>query len=235
MKNRWVIPDIHGYMNTLKSLVENRIALTKEDSLYFLGDYIDRGPNSKGVIDYIMSLQNSGYDVHCLRGNHEDYCIKAWEEDQHKVLFRSHIEKEWRKNGALATLESFGVKRPREINERYINWMKSTKFYIELDKFFLVHAGFNFHINNPFDDISSMMWIRDFKVDRNKVGGKKVIHGHVPVEYSLIDLFAQTKGYDFLPLDNGVYYKDRDGFGNLLAYNIDTNEFAVQHNIDTNE
>ena len=72
MRNRWVIPDIHGYLNTLKSLIENRISLTKEDTLYFLGDYIDRGPNSKGVIDYIMSLQDQDYDIHCLRGNHED-------------------------------------------------------------------------------------------------------------------------------------------------------------------
>lgn len=235
MKNRWVIPDVHGCMNTLKSLIENRISLTKEDSIYFLGDYIDRGPDSKGVVDYIMSLQSLGYDVHRIRGNHEDYCIKAWEEDQKRFLFRSNIEKEWRRNGGEYTMNSFGAKRPREIPERYIQWMRDGKYYIELDKFILVHAGLNFHINNPFEDVSSMMWIRDFKVDRNKVGGKKVVHGHVPVEYSLINLFANSEGYDFLSLDNGVYYKNRDGFGNLLAYNLDTNEFVVQHNIDSNE
>ena len=60
MKNRWVIPDVHGNLITLKYLIENRIALSKSDELYFLGDYIDRGPDSKGVIDFIMSLQNSG-------------------------------------------------------------------------------------------------------------------------------------------------------------------------------
>lgn len=232
MGNRWVVPDIHGCLNTLKSLIENRINLSKSDAIYFLGDYIDRGPDSKGVIDYIMSLQNAGYEVHCLRGNHEDYCLRAWEADKKRFMFRSNIEKDWRKNGASSTLDSFGVKRPRDIDEKYINWIKKTEYYIELDDCILVHAGMNFNISNPFEDTSSMMWIRNFKVDPNKVGGKKVIHGHVPVEMSLIDLFVQSEGYNFLALDNGIYYKNKDGFGNLLAYNLDTKEIAIQYNID---
>ena len=212
MGNRWVVPDIHGCLNTLKSLIENRINLSKSDAIYFLGDYIDRGPDSKGVIDYIMSLQNAGYEIHCLRGNHEDYCLRAWEADKKRFMFRSNIEKDWRKNGASSTLDSFGVRRPRDIDEKYINWIKKTEYYIELDDCILVHAGMNFNISNPFEDTSSMMWIRNFKVDPNKVGGKKVIHGHVPVEMSLIDLFVQSEGYNFLALDNGIYYKNKDGF-----------------------
>lgn len=232
MKNRWVIPDIHGHIKTLKSLIEDRIALSKSDVIYFLGDYIDRGPDSKSVIDFIMSLQDSGFDVNCIRGNHEDYCIKAWESDQKRFLFHSKIEKEWRKNGANRTLNSFGAKRPRDINKHYIDWMKETKLYIELENHILVHAGLNFKINNPFEDTCSMMWIRDFKVDKNKTGNKKVIHGHVPVEMSLIDLFLNNN-YDFISLDNGIYYENKDGFGNLLAFNIDTNEIIIQPNIDS--
>lgn len=232
MRNRWVIPDIHGCHNTLKSLIEHRINLSKTDAVYFLGDYIDRGPDSKGVIDFIMSLQNNGYEVRYLRGNHEDYCIKSWAADQKRFLFRSSIEKDWRKNGAKQTLDSFGVKRPRDIDKKYIDWMRKAEYYIELEDHILVHAGMNFNIPNPFEDTSSMMWIRNFKVDSNKVGGKKVIHGHVPVEMSLINLFAQSDSYDFLAIDNGIYYKNRDGFGNLLAYNLDTKELIIQHNID---
>ncbi len=232
MKNQWIVPDIHGHLKTLKFLIEDRIALSKSDSIYFLGDYIDRGPDSKGVIDFIMNLQNSGYDVHCIRGNHEDYCIRAWESDQNCFLFRSKIEKDWRKNGALRTLQSFGVKRPREIEQRYIDWMKQTEYYVELDDYILVHAGFNFKIKNPLEDVISMMWVRDFKVNKEKVNGKRVVHGHVPVEMSLIDLF-RNNNYDFLSLDNGVYYKNKDGFGNLLAFNINTKEIIIQPNIDS--
>lgn len=231
MRNRWVIPDVHGNIKTLKSLIEHYIELSKDDELYFLGDYIDRGPDSKGVIDYIISLQNSGYNIHCIRGNHEDYCIRAWEDDKKRFFFKGRIEKEWRRNGATRTLMSFNAKRPRNIDKMYIDWMRNTKYYIELDKCILVHAGLNFGINNPFDDIRSMMWIRDFKVDKNKAGGKKVIHGHVPVEMTMIELFKNNK-YDFLSLDNGVYYNNKEGFGNLLAYNIDTEEILIQPNID---
>lgn len=232
MRNRWVIPDIHGHPKTLKYMIEDRLDVTKSDVVYFLGDYIDRGPDSKGVIDYIMSMQNAGYEVHCLRGNHEDYCLKAWNADKKRFLGRSSIEKEWRKNGAQNTLSSFNVKRPRNIDQRYIEWMNNTKYYIELEDYILVHAGLNCSIDNPFEDTKSMMWIRDFKVDVNKIGGKKVIHGHVPVELSFINLFSQSEGYNFLAIDNGIYYKNKDGFGNLLAYNIDTKEIVIQHNID---
>ncbi len=232
MKNRWVIPDVHGCLNTLKLLIESRLNLTKSDAIYFLGDYIDRGPDSKGVVDFIMNLQNAGYEVHCIRGNHEDYCIRAWEEDQKRFFFRSKIEKDWRKNGGTKTLSSFGANRPRDINKFYIDWMKKTKYYIELEDYILVHAGFNFKIDNPFDDVFSMMWLRDFKVDKNKTKGKKVIHGHVPVEMTLIDLF-NNNNYDFLPLDNGIYYVNKEGFGNLLAFNIDTKEIIIQPNLDS--
>jgi serine/threonine protein phosphatase 1 len=232
MKNRWVIPDVHGHIITLKSMVEDRIALSKDDSLYFLGDYIDRGPDSRGVIDYIINLQDSGYDVNCIRGNHEDYCIRAWEDDQKRFLFRSPIEKDWRKNGGNRTLESFGAKRPRDISKFYIDWIKNTKHFIELEDYILVHAGLNFKIDNPFEDTRSMMWIRDFRVDKNKIAGKKVIHGHVPVEMTLIDLF-RNNNYDFISLDNGIYYTNKDGFGNLLAFNLDTKEIIIQPNIDS--
>ena len=76
------------------------------------------------------------------------------------------------------------------------------------------------------------MWVRDFKVNKEKVNGKRVVHGHVPVEMSLIDLF-RNNNYDFLSLDNGVYYKNKDGFGNLLAFNINTKEIIIQPNIDS--
>lgn len=233
MKRRWVIPDIHGCFSTLKQLLEDNIRLTKDDSLYFLGDYIDRGPNGKTVIDYIMNLQNQGYNIRYLIGNHEDYCIRAYEQDQNRIFLKSNIQKEWEHYGGKATLNSFGVKRPRDIDKTYIDWMKNGEYFIELDKYILVHAGLNFNISNPFDDLKSMMWVRDFKVDTIKTGGKKIIHGHVPVEYSMIETLYKSDNYNFIPLDNGVYYKDsKAGFGNLIAFDIDNIELVAQPNVD---
>ena len=105
----------------MKSLVESMLKITQEDELFFLGDYIDRGPRSKEVIDYIMGLQNQGYHIHCLKGNHEDYCIKAWEADQKWHLFKTEVQRSWEKVGASETLKSFGVKHPREIPQSYID------------------------------------------------------------------------------------------------------------------
>ena len=70
MARRWIIPDIHGCAKTVKVLLENMLKVTKHDQLYFLGDYIDRGPDSKGVIDYLMWLQKEEYEVHFIKGNH---------------------------------------------------------------------------------------------------------------------------------------------------------------------
>ena len=230
---RWIIPDIHGCAKTLKALVENMLKITREDELFFLGDYIDRGPRSKEVIDYLMDLQTKGQPLHCLKGNHEDYCIKAWEADQNWHLFKPEIQRDWEKVGAASTFKSFGVKRPREIPQSYIDWMKNLEYFHELDHFILVHAGLNFHIDNPFEDTHSMIWVRNFKVDFNKTKGRHIIHGHIPVDYSFIDhVIHHQKNYDFIALDNGVFCTDKTDMGNLTAFNPDTNELVAMTNLD---
>lgn len=235
MAKRWIIPDIHGCSKTVRFLLENQLKITKHDSIYFLGDYIDRGPDGKGVIDYLMYLEKEEYEVHFIKGNHEDMCIKAFEADQKKKLFGAkHPEqKEWEAVGAKETLKSFGVKHPREIPKTYIDWMKNCVPYIELEGYILVHAGMNFNAENPFKDEHSMMWTRNFKVDFNKSNGKKVIHGHIPVDYSFMQLvIEQNENYDFIALDNGVFYNEKPGMGNLMAFNPDTKELVAMSNMD---
>ena len=235
MSQRWIIPDIHGCAKTLKVLLENILQVTKHDALYFLGDYIDRGPDSKGVIDYLMRLQQEEYTVHFLKGNHEDMCVKAFEADQKKkFLGGKHSEqKTWEAVGAMETLKSFGVKHPREIPQEYIDWMNACVPYIELENFVLVHAGMNFQIDNPFEDTKSMMWTRRFKVDYTKSNGKKIIHGHIPVDHSFISFVIENnQHHDFIALDNGVYVTDKPELGNLMAFNPDTKQLLAQSNID---
>lgn len=235
MKNRWIIPDIHGSLKTLQALVNYLIVPEKDDELLFLGDFIDRGPDSKGVIDYIMELEKK-IKVDYLVGNHEYFCIHSYEEDSksHHGLFsrKPYIQREWESYGGKETLKSFGVKHPCDIPQKYIDWMNKGKYFIETEEYVLVHAGMNFNIENPFEDTYSMMWARDFKVETAKIHGKKLVHGHVAVELEFIDLMIKNKQATFIPLDNGIYYKDRPGFGNLTAFNIDTNELVIQANID---
>ena len=67
----FAIGDIHGCFDSFQELIENKIQLSKNDRLVLLGDYIDRGPKSKEVIDYIINLQAKGYNIIALAGNHE--------------------------------------------------------------------------------------------------------------------------------------------------------------------
>ena len=234
MHKHWVIPDIHGCLKTLRALVDTHIQPSKHDWLYFLGDYIDRGPDSRGVIDYLRHLQKEEYNIRLLMGNHEDTCIQAYEEKRHGLSFISgkSILSEWKNFGAKETLESFGVKKPSDIPADYIEWMKELEYYIELDDFLIVHAGFNFEIDDPFEDTHTMIWTRDFMPDKEKLGGKKVIHGHVPISIEMIYHLKEHEAYQYIDLDNGIYMTDREGFGNLVALELTSMNLVIQHNID---
>ena len=77
-----------------------------------------------------------------------------------------------------------------------------------------------------------MLWIRDYEIDSEKIGNKKIIHGHVPVNLEFIDVNIKNKSYKFIDLDNGVYIKKREGFGNLVALELNSMEYKAQCNLD---
>ena len=236
MPKTWIIPDIHGCVNTLQLLVEQQIRPDKKDRLIFLGDYIDRGPDSKGVIDFIMHLQETGYTVTALKGNHEESCVKAWEADREKKSFfgvrsKTFQQKQWEHFGGGKTLQSFSTNRAGEIPEKYIRWMVQRELFVETDQFIAVHAGLNFDTENPFDDTRSMLWVREFRMVPEKIGGKTLIHGHVPVDLELIDMFIRNKSR-VIDLDNGIYMARKAGYGNLIALETESMEYRVQTVVD---
>ncbi len=237
MIKKWVIPDIHGCFQTLKVLIEHQIKPNKNDQLIFLGDYIDRGPKSKQVIDYIMKMQQEEYNITALMGNHEDYCVRAHDEDAAKSSFfgirkKTKIQKEWEVYGGKEAMESFRVNWPKDIPQKYIEWMRNLKYYVVVDNFVIVHAGLNFKKDDPFTDERSMIWIRDFKVDSSKISNRKVIHGHVPVNLEFIELALNNTEYKFMPLDNGVYFNSRPGYGNLVALELTEMKYTIQSLMD---
>jgi serine/threonine protein phosphatase 1 len=237
MKKRWVIPDIHGCVNTLKALIEEQIRPARYDELYFLGDYIDRGPDSRGVIDYIRHLQKEEYTVTALKGNHEDFAVELYDEEQQSkkppfLNLRNRKRRSWHSIGGKETLKSFGIKTLKEISPEYIEWMRNLGYYVCLENFILVHAGLNFSADDPFEDKRSMLWLRDYKIDPEKIGNRKIIHGHVPVNLQLIDLSIKNKFYHFIDLDNGPYITGKDGFGNLVALELTEMRMVIQDNRD---
>ncbi len=237
MTKKWVIPDIHGYSRTLQALIEDQIKPSRKDAIFFLGDYIDRGPDSKGVIDYIIGLKEDDYNITTLRGNHEDFLLRTYDnEDIQKnflgITYRNKLKKEWFRYGGKETLKSFHVTDVHELPEKYINWIRQLEYYILLDSFLMVHAGLNFAIEDPFGDKHSMLWIKDFKVDMEKTGYRKIIHGHVPVSLDFIEVLRSGNGYDYIDLDNGIYMVNKERFGNLIALELTSMQLKVQPNVD---
>ncbi len=238
MKKQWVIPDIHGCIKTLQALVEVLIQPSRQDELYFLGDYIDRGPGSKEVIDYIRTLQKDEYTITVLKGNHEEIFLELYEGEMrsgnlflHHLLNRKRMA--WFSFGGQATLKSFGTRNLKEIPSEYIEWLKTLEYYVILDNFILVHAGLNFKIADPFEDKRSMLWVRDYEIKPEKIGNRRIIHGHVPVNLELINLAVHNSFYKFIDLDNGPYMEGKDGFGNLVALEVNSMEMIIQNNLDS--
>ncbi|MEI7982765.1 MAG: metallophosphoesterase [Bacteroidota bacterium] len=237
MSKRWVIPDVHGYVNTVRSLVSELIKPMRSDELYFLGDYVDRGPDSKGVIDFIRSLESDNYNVTALKGNHEDFMVELYDAMKtsknswwHK--FGNKKYKSWSEIGGKPTLQSFNAHHILDISPEYIEWMRNLVYYIELDDFVLVHAGLNFKNDDPFEDKRAMLWLRDYPIIPEKIGGRRIIHGHVPVNMELITLAIRNRIYKFIDIDNGPYLTGREGFGNMVALELNSMEMVIQYNMD---
>ena len=218
---RFAISDIHGCAKTFKKLLR-RINLTQEDVLYLLGDYIDRGPDSRGVIDHILDLQKEGYQVHCLRGNHEHYLLESYEETR----FDCDIPKE--------TMLSFEVNSVKLIPDVYIDWMNALPYYFELEDYILVHAGLNFRSAFPLEDEAEMIWIRHWydDIDKEVLGDKIVVHGHTPTRQ--LEIKRSIRQLDEIPaidIDAGCVFESF-GLGNLCALNLDTKQLIFEANID---
>lgn len=219
---RWVIPDIHGCYGTLLSIL-SKIRLTKNDHLFLLGDFIDRGPLSAAVLDHIFNLHELGFQVYPLRGNHEEMLLDAVKLDPNNVLTK-YLD--FNNTTDLLNLN-------REVESNYLSFMETLPFYYELEDFYLVHAGFNFNVAKPFIAYDDMIWIRNFTPNKRLLNGKRLIHGHTPTSLGLIQ-DAIFKNEIVIPLDNGcVYYQNEviiPGYeiGNLLALNLDTLELIIQ-------
>jgi serine/threonine protein phosphatase 1 len=232
MGRRLVIGDIHGCLKTLQSLLEKKIMLSREDEVYFVGDYIDRGPDSKGVLDYLIELIENGYQTVFIRGNHEEMLIESFSGE---MYFHP-----WIYNGGGATLDSFGLTQEeylalpvdQKLPSKYMEFLSHTTYYVELDKTFIVHAGFNFMDENPFHDLDAMIWSRNFDYDRFKAKGKPVIHGHTPNSLESIRETLFSGERTLINIDAGCVYTEYPEMGNLIGLDIDSWQLFLQGNID---
>ena len=225
---RYAISDIHGCLQTFKDLLK-QLNYSKEDSLYLLGDYIDRGPDSKGVIDYIWELQRSGYEVYCLKGNHEQMMLES--------VYDMSMQTAWLRYGGWQTIGSFGVSKMAKVPIQYLDWMRQLPHYFEVDNYILVHAGLNFSEGDPMEDEMGMLWARGWYkyIDNDWLGERIVVHGHTPIREDMVKI--GLRGIHYIPainIDNGCVY-DRDGMGQLCALDLDAKQLHFLKRSDRKE
>jgi len=235
----FAVGDIHGCSRTLRSLIEDYIVPATGDTFIFLGDYIDRGPGSRQVIDYLLTLPAQGLSCIYTGGNHEEVALKVYDAARELKGKRSFFFKpsnpfldSWLRMGGTETLQSFGTTDILQLEEKYINWMRTLRDYYEHPQYLMVHAGFNFNIPDIFADRHAMRWLREFETDMARTGNRGVVHGHVPVSLDLIRQCAAIENRPFYPLDNGCVYKGRMGMGNLVAMQLENRQLFVAPNQD---
>ena len=210
-KRLFAIGDIHGCFDSLKELVKNKIQLQKDDKLILLGDYIDRSNKSKEVIDFIMELQEKGFDVVPLMGNHEAMLLDAHKDEK-------NISK-WIQNGGDKTLKSFEISSLKDIESKYIKFFKDLRYYYSFENFLFVHAGFNDNVLNPFTDYYSMLWKCKETYTNPLLSDKTIVHGHNPISVAKCEERVLSK-HRVINIDTGCVYKDNEGFGKLTAYDF---------------
>ena len=224
MARTFAIGDIHGCNKTFQKLLLDKICIQKSDKIYCIGDYIDRGNDSKGVIDFILTLRKKGYQIHTLRGNHEQLMIDSIQSEEKF--------KHWIKNGGDETLKSFRISSYDKMKPVYKDFFKRTKYFIKSGKFIFVHAGLNFQTAFPFEDKHSMLWIRDFEIDKQRLGNRFIIHGHTPKPMEFI---TKQQGKSAVNIDGGCVFKNNVALGNLIALNITEGKLIAVRNIDSEE
>jgi len=213
----YAIGDIHGRADLLVLLLAEIAADAMRDkearrrTLVFLGDYVDRGPDSRGVVDMVLNGLPKGFDAHFLKGNHEAIMLDFLGDP----FYLDH----WLANGAEATFRSYGVDAaelsrkgaPPELWRRALlaslpeahrDFFEGLELAVSFGDYFFVHAGVRPGVPLEAQDPQDMIWIRGPFLQSEEDFGKIVVHGHTPGMEPVIR--ANRIG-----IDTGAVFTDR--------------------------
>jgi serine/threonine protein phosphatase 1 len=202
----YVVGDIHGCAEELARLLES-LPLGPRDRLVFLGDYVDRGPDSKGVISYLIDLQRKGpQETIFLKGNHEDMFLSD-------LGLTGKYGEMFLVNGGAATLASYGLWEKRKLPQEilfgippdHIEFLQALKSHYLMPPFLFVHAGVDPRKPLEQQTHEEMLWIRDEFILNQHPLPLTIVFGHTPQQEVLFHLPYKVG------LDTGLV------FGNKLS------------------
>ena len=218
--NLFAIGDIHGCLSQLTSLHKNILSYDKfdpkKDLLVYLGDYIDRGRNSKGVINQIIKLKNNKIRTVNLLGNHDEFMVDF-------LFNKNNNIKNWLNFGADATFRSYGIEivefikdgfeeniinKLREtvlkkIDKSHLDFFENLEMSFSTEKYLFVHAGIDPQKKLSDQTKKDYLWSRsDEFFDKEFRAEKIIVHGHTPVENIISDPFR-------INIDSGCYFSGK--------------------------
>ena len=185
MNKIFAIGDIHGCFDKLQRLILEIKADPVNDTLVFIGDYIDRADGGRDVVDYILKLKKTFQNVICLRGNHESMLLRFLDGVEDDIYLA---------NGGFATLKAYGISRSdvpkvrkKKIPPDHLKFFKTLLPYYETDKFIFVHAGLIPGRELNEQSLYDMQWIRQTFIDSDDDFGKRVVFGHTHFSEPLVE------------------------------------------------
>ena len=217
----YAIGDIHGCARTLDALLD-RLAPTPDDHLVFVGDYTDRGPDSKGVIERLLALEAAGSGPRCtfLRGNHDQMMLDFIERGAFDL---------WRANGGMETLASYAGSGELDIPETHHAFLARTRLYLDTPDFCFVHAGlkpyFSVAYNLRHETADTFLWTREHLNVPERAWEKPVVCGHTPQP-------APLNEPDLIGIDTGCVFAMHPDYGTLTAVRLPERDFISVPNVE---
>lgn len=196
MSLTYAIGDIHGALHKLETLVARcrEHAGGRAMTFVLLGDYIDRGPQSSGVIGYLIGLRDENPEnVVTLMGNHEAMLLS--------IIDGTFAPEDWLWQGGTQTLQSYGVEDARQLPREHVDWLRALRLSYDDGRRFFVHAGVD--PGRPLDaqNAHDLMWIREPFLSYGGDYGRLIVHGHTPIAAGVPELRNNR-----LALDTGAGY-----------------------------
>ncbi|HMB97083.1 MAG TPA: metallophosphoesterase family protein [Balneolaceae bacterium] len=213
------IGDIHGCLKSLEAIWK-KLEPYKEYKHVFIGDYIDRGPSSKEVVDFLLKVKNERECIF-IRGNHEQMLLDAVDRDQIKL---------WLMNGGRSTLESYNSAEDNiRIPDEHLYFYRNTELFYDTKDYFFAHAGAppDQKIEDSIEDseVSDyFLWGRDHIGLFGTVWEKTVVFGHTPRSHPI-------RKDNMIGIDTGCVYNEL-GYGKLTAVLLPEEEFIQQLSLD---
>ncbi len=192
----FAIGDIHGCFDKIQALLEKIPVDYSRDRIVFLGDYVDRGPDSKKVLDLVIGLyKEHPSSIILLKGNHEAMFLD--------YLENGPMRKSFLRFGGVKTLESYGpTDSDIQVPEEHVSLLKALETIYVTEDFCFVHAGLKPGTSIEEQKEDDILWIRFKFIKSTYDWGKRVIFGHTPFDTPLIE--ANKIG-----IDTGAVYGGR--------------------------